>query len=531
MRRPDNDADRQYSRMMSATGTKAIGKVYLVGAGPGDPGLLTLKGLRCLQQADVILYDGLVNPLLLRHTKAEAQRTARVPTAAGKRLPQEEINRRLIAAAQAGQTVVRLKGGDPYIFGRGGEEAAALAEAGIPFEVVPGITAATAVGAYAGISLTHRRFASQVIFVTGHEDPAKNSTAVDYRLLAEAQATLVFYMGLNRLEAIAGQLQQFGKPAETPCCLISRVTWPAQRVVEGTLADIAQRTQQAGIHAPSLLVVGEVIRQRRAIDWFSRLPLFGLRIGITRPEQQSDSAIARCLELGAEPVLMPTISILPPENWSEVDAALKRLPEFDWLIFTSVNGVRFFLSRLWELGGDARQLGACRIACIGPATEKALQHYHLRADVVPESYRAEELAAALQGDVSGRRVLWPRASRGRDVLPEVLSQAGAHFETVTVYRNVDVETFPEDVQQRLAAGEVDWIGLSSPSIARSLQRLLPETARSHIGKKIRLASISPVTTAAAEEAGLPVAAEATVYTWDGLFEAILHATAQEHPPL
>lgn len=501
------------------------GTVYLVGAGPGDPGLITVKGLRCLQRADLVLYDGLVNPLILRHTGGETVRTSRTKSADGTRVPQEEVIDRMIEAAKAGKTVVRLKGGDPYIFGRGGEEAAALAEAGLPFEVVPGITAATAAGAYAGVSLTHRQFASQVVFVTGHEDTAKASPCVDYRLLAQVRGTLVFYMALHRLDDIAAALVRHGKSPEAGCCAISRATLPAQRVVDGHLANIAERVRAAGLHAPSLFIVGEGVERREAISWFERLPLFGKRIGITRPQRQADSAIARCLELGAEPVLLPTIEVLPPQDWNEVDAALGRLAEFDWLIFTSANGVSFFLDRLWETGGDARRVGTANIACIGSATAEALHRYRLRPDVVPDDFRAEALAEALKPHVAGARVLWPRASRGRDVLPEMLVSAGATFEQVVAYRNVDAEQLPAGALGLIEAGELDWIGLSSPSIARSLRSLLSQTALSQIGTSVRLASISPVTTAAANEAGLPVAAEATTYTWDGLFASIAAAEA------
>lgn len=495
------------------------GMVYLVGAGPGDPGLLTLKGLHCLQRADLVLYDGLVNPLLLRHTSAHCERTSRSDTRAGRKLQQDEINARLIEAAKAGKTVVRLKGGDPFIFGRGGEEAAALHEAGVPFEVVPGITAATAAGAYAGITLTHREFASQVAFVTGHEDPDKPDPAVDYRVLAEFRGTLVFYMGLHRLDAIAEALMAHGKPADTRSCVISRATTPAQQVVDAPLSDIATAAQAAGLRAPSLFVVGEAVNRRAALSWFERLPLLGKRIAITRPVRQANSAIARCLELGAEPVLLPVIEIEPPDDWSAVDAVLQRMADFDWLIFTSANGVDGLLNRLWETGGDVRRLGAVKLACIGPATAKRLEQFQLRADIVPDEFRAEALAEELQPHVSGRRVLWARASRGRDVLPEALTAAGADLEQVVVYRNVDVPSLTDDQRDILERGELDWIGLSSPSIARSVARLLKGTAT----EGIRFAAISPVTSAAATEAGLPISAEATQYTWDGLFDAIVAA--------
>lgn len=499
------------------------GMVYLVGAGPGDPGLISVRGLDCLRLADVVLFDGLVNPLLLRHTHARCERTCRTGDSSGRVLQQDEINVRLIAAAKSGKTVVRLKGGDPFIFGRGSEEAAALAAAGIPFEVVPGITAAIAAGVYAGISLTHRDRASAVAFITGHETPGKPESRVDYAELATFPGTLVFYMGLHRLKAIVQSLLESGKPAETPACVISRATTPAQRTVSAPLGGLPAAVQSAGLHAPSLIIVGDCVALREQIAWFERRPLFGRTIGITRPDGQADAAIARCLELGAQPVLLPTIRIEPLDDWSEVDRTLARLHQFDWIIFTSTNGVDAFLGRLWKTGGDARRLGSAKLAAIGSATAEALHGWKLRCDVVPDEYRAEALAAALVPAVKDKRILWVRASRGRDVLPQQIEAAGGQLEQLVVYQNLDVETFPATETRLLEQGEVTWIGLSSPSIARNLARLLTPAARSLLGAQLRLAAISPVTAAAAEESGLPIAAVATTYTWDGIFEAIIAA--------
>jgi uroporphyrinogen III methyltransferase/synthase len=503
-----------------------VGTVYLVGAGPGDPGLISLRGVECLQRADLVLYDGLVNPLILRHTRAHAERTSRAGGPGGLRIEQDEINRRLIDAALAGQTVVRLKGGDPFIFGRGSEEAAALAEAGVPFEVVPGVTAAVAAGEYAGISLTHRRLASAVAFITGHEDPSKPDSSLDFENLAAFRGTLVFYMGLLRLPAIAEELIRHGKDPRTPACVISRASTPRQRVVGAPLAELPGEVARAELHAPSLIIVGEVVTQRERIDWFERKPLFGLTIGITRPDGQCDAAIRQALELGMQPVLIPTITIRPPDDWDEVDAALGRLDDFDWLIFTSANGVEHLLGRLWETGGDLRRLAGLKLAAIGPATAAALEAYHLRADVVPDEFRAEALAEGLIPHVAGKRVLWAGASRGRDVLPTELAKGGATVEKLVVYRNEDATELPPAERELLEAGAVDWIGLSSPSIARNLRPLLGEAAAKHLGTRTRLAAISPVTAAAAEEASLPVAAVATVHTWDGLFAAVRRAESR-----
>jgi uroporphyrinogen III methyltransferase/synthase len=505
------------------------GKVYLVGAGPGDPGLLTIKGLECLRSADLVLYDGLVNPLLLRFAKGKVERTHRQASADGVS-GQQAIIRRLIDEAGAGKVVVRLKGGDPYIFGRGSEEAAALAAAQIDFEVVPGVTAAVAAGEYAGLSFTHRQYASAVAFITGHEDPEKGHTALDYEAIARFPGTLVFYMGLQRLESLAGELIQAGMAPSTPACLISSATNAAQRTVVAPLNELHAAVRRAGVGPPSVIVIGECVTRRNEISWFEKLPLFGRRIGITRPIQQAGAVIERILRLGAEPVLLPTIEVLPPNDWAPVDDAIHRLGDFDWLVFTSVNGVEFFLSRLWESGVDARRLGPVKIATIGPATGEALHRYSLRADLVPPEYRAESLASELQRQVGAGRVLWARADRGRDVLPKQLAASGATVEEVVVYRNVDVPSLPTAELGRLERGELDWIGLGSPSIAESLTKLCTPAARDQLGGKTRLATISPVTSARAGELGLPIAAEAISYTWDGIIDAILEAEAPGRRP-
>ncbi len=496
------------------------GKVYLVGAGPGDPGLVTLKGLECLARADLVLYDGLVNPLILLHTKARAERTNRRDSPHGRVLNQHEINDHLIAAARGGKTVVRLKGGDPFVFGRGSEEAAALAAAGIPFEVVPGVTAAVAASAYAGISLTHRDHASAVAFITGHEDPDKPESALDYSVLAAFPGTLVFYMGLNRLEAIAQSLMTAGKPANTLAAVISRGTTALQQTVTAPLGDLAKIVRDRALHAPSLIIIGSCVEQRDTIGWFEKKRLFGQRVLVPRALSQAAGVVSRLIELGAQPILAPTIDILPPGDWTEVDKVLSRLAEFDWIVFTSANGVRFFLERLWDTGGDLRKLARARLAAIGEGTAEALTAFRLRADLVPDSYRAEALADALKPQVAGQRVLWPRANRGRDVLPTELRAAGAQFDEVVVYRNVDVDRLQPQVLAAIENGEVDWICLSSPSIARGISRLLSPAARAKIGNSVRVVSISPVTTAAAREVGLAVDAEATTYTWDGILEAM-----------
>lgn len=485
--------------------------------------MISVKAVECLKQADLVLYDGLVNPLLLTHTRATCERTCRAASPTGRHIPQAEINERLVAAAKQGLRVVRLKGGDPFIFGRGSEEAAYLRAHGIDFELVPGITAAVAAGEYAGFSLTHREQASQVTFITGHEAPDKPDSSVDYELLAKLPGSLVFYMGLTRLPEIAGSLLKHGKSPQTPAAVISRATTPLQRTIIAPLAELPEAVRAARLHAPSLIVVGDCVQQREQLQWFEQRPLFGRRIGITRAENQSDAAIARALAIGAQPVLMPVIRIEPPNDWSLVDAMLCRLADFQWCIFTSVNGVDAFFRRLWERGFDLRAVGHLKFAAIGRATAEALALFHLRADVVPDKFRAEELAAALVPRVAGQRVLWARASRGRDVLPTTLQAAGATIEEVVVYQNLNVEALPDEATRLIESGELNWIGLSSPSIARGLARLVPDSLKSRLGSSTKLAAISPVTAQAARDAGLPINVEATEFTWDGLFAAIEHS--------
>lgn len=502
------------------------GKVYLVGGGPGDPGLISLKGLECLRKADFILYDGLVNPLLLRHTSAQAERTARADSSGKRTLQQEQINQRLIEEAKLGKIVVRLKGGDPYIFGRGSEEAEALAAENIEFEVVPGITAATAAAEYAGFSLTHRDYASAVCLITGHEDPTKPSTALDYNLLAKFPGTLVFYMGLHRLPEIAEALIHEGMSASIPAAIITKASTPFQRVVTDELAKLPQRVLEEELSPPSLIIVGECVRMRERIHWFENKPLLGKRIGITRPSGQAEPQIQKTVSLGADPVLMPLIEITKPESNAELDQKIQSLNHYEWILFTSANGVQHFFERVWELGLDSRLLYQTKIACIGSSTAESLEAYRLRADLIPDDYCSESLAKALIQTNPRKPVLWARANRGRDVISEELKSAGIQLDEVVAYHHQDTTAFSEQTQLLIETGQLDWIGLSSPAIARQLAKLIPEKAREHLGKKIKLAAISPITAQAAEEAGLPINAIATKFTWDGIFDAIQIAERQ-----
>ena len=511
---------------MSSETTPAVGTVFLVGAGPGDPGLITVRGAECLAQADLVLYDGLVNPLLLRLTQGACERTARARRDDVVIVAQSDINARLIREAQAGRTVVRLKGGDPYIFGRGSEEAAALRQAGIPFEVIPGVTAATGAGEYAGFSFTHREISSAVAFVTGHEDPARSESRLNYHALATFPGTLVFYMGLSRLAEICEQLQVAGMSPSVPAAVVCQVSLPGQKVVVGTLKTLPALAAAQKLKPPSLIVIGECISQRSQLSWFEELPLFGVSIGVTRPEEQAEDVAHQIVRKGAEPVLMPMIEIGPvnKHHETEISRVLRQLAQFHWLVFTSVNGVAEFFRHLHDAKLDTRRLGNAKVAAIGPSTAERLLDFGIVADVMPLEYRAESLAKALEKHVRGKSVLWVRASRGRDVLPRMLTDVGAVFAQLVVYENRDVEKLSPEVERRLTTGTLDWIGLSSPSIARRFAHLLTLSGIAANDLKTSIATISPVTSAAAREAGLAVTAEATDYTWDGILQAIQRRT-------
>jgi uroporphyrinogen III methyltransferase/synthase len=495
--------------------------VSLVGAGPGNSGLLTLRALECLREADVVLYDRLVAPRILDHVSPHAERVCVSDLAPHHAERCGPVHQTLIDAALAGKRAVRLKGGDPLLFGRGGEEAEALRAAGIPYEIVPGVTAALGAAAWAGIPLTHRGLASAVAFVTGHEDPTKPEPELDWAALARFPGTLAVYMGLSRLEAVARLLIAFGKPSDTPAAVIQFATTGEQRSVTGALRDIAAAARAAGLASPAVTLIGPVVALGERLAWFERLPLHGRRVLVTRPRGQTDELAARLEGLGAVPLLLPVLEIRPPADWAPVDAAIDRLASFQWLVFTSVNGVQAVLRRLRQRGRDLRALGHLRLAAIGPGTAEALRACHLDPDVVPAEYRSEALAAALKPLVAGQRVLLARADRGRDVLRDEL-RAVAAVEQVAVYSQADVGDGDPAVLDSLRTGKVDYVLLTSSNSARALARLLDETCQSHLRDgRIKVVSISPVTSAAVRDLRWPVAAEAEVYTTEGVVQALV----------
>ncbi len=496
-----------------------LGKVYVAGAGPGDPGLLTVRVAECLRQADLVLYDYLVNPVVLEHVPAEAERVCLGHHGSGRHVSQEEINARMIAAARQGKTVVRLKAGDPCVFGCLAEEVGALRAAGIPLQIIPGVTAGLAVAAYAEIPVTHGEAASAVALVTGHQRREKAGPPLDYASLAAFPGTLIIYMGVTSAAEWSGALIAGGRAPDTPVAIVRRCTWPDQETVRCTLATVAEVLAARQLRPPAIFVVGEVVKLAPASSWFAGRPLAGVHVLVTRPGEQVHDLRDRLAALGAEVLVQPGIEIGPPPDWAAVDAALGRLDQYDWLVFSSGNGVRYLLDRLLAGGGDLRRLGRIKLAAIGPGTAAELANYRLKADLVPTEYRAEALAEALlSAGAAGNRFLLARADRGRQVLPERLAAAGAAVDQVVAYSTIEATRADAEVMAALEAGRIDWVTVTSSAIARSLAALFGRA----LGRS-RLASISPVTSAVLRGLGYKTAAEATEYTMAGLVAAIVAA--------
>lgn len=506
------------------------GKVYLVGAGPGDVGLLTLKGKDCLAEADVVVYDRLINPELLHFTR-EGCKKIYVGKAPGQHaLSQEEINNLLIRLAREGKKVVRLKGGDPFLFGRGGEEALALKKAGIPFEVVPGVTSALAVPAYAGIPVTHRGVASTVTIVTGNEDPIKEGARINWRELAHSADTLIFLMGVGNLSHIVGQLLLHGRSPSTPCALIRWGSRAEQETLVGTLLDIEAKAQAASFRNPAVIIVGEVVRLREKLAWWDNKPLAGRRILITRPWPQGKGMAKRLSELGAEVVQFPAIKISPPADLEAFDRIVREASGFDWIVFTSVNGVEWFWRRLKAQGLDVRSLARVKVAAIGPATSKALAERGILVDYQPAEYIAEAVALGLGPRVKGKKVLLPRADIARPVLAEELRQWGAEVVEVAAYKTEKADGDAYKLQEWLSQGKIDAVTFTSASTVRSFLEILGSKARKLL-EQTAVACIGPVTGRAAREAGLKVAVEAKEYTEEGLIQALLEYFAGRAKPV
>ena len=497
-------------------------KVYLIGAGPGDPGLFTLKGRDCLAAADVVIYDALANDALLAYARKDAELIYVGKVAGNHALPQDGINQLLVDKAREGKVVARLKGGDPYIFGRGGEEAEALLEAGIPFEEVPGISSTIAAPAYAGIPLTHRNFASSVTIITGHENPDKPGSVHNWQALAQSASTLVFVMGMKNLPDIARNLLAAGMDPATPAALVYRGTTPRQRSLVSTLAALPQAAVDQGFSNPSVIVVGKVCSLHDQLGWFEQRPLFGRSVVVTRAREQASDLAQELVQLGADVIQCPTIEISPLPDYAELDAAIDRLSEYAWLIFTSVNGVRWFWKRLEAAGKDSRALGLCRVAAIGPATAEALEARGIRPDFIPERYVAEGVVEGLlaRGKVDGVRMLLPRAAKAREVLPDELRKAGARVDVISAYETIPAAARKDEVLERMQAGTLDCVTFGSSSTVENFLSLIPaETLRAH--PEVRLAAIGPVTARTLEAHGLPCHIMPEEYTIPALVQALV----------
>jgi uroporphyrinogen III methyltransferase/synthase len=506
--------------------------VYLVGAGPGDPDLITVRGKRCLEQAEVVLYDRLVDPVLLSYAPEGAEMVYVGKRSAQHTVPQDGINALLVEHALAGRRVVRLKGGDPFVFGRGGEEALALRAAGVPFEVVPGISSGVAVPAYAGIPVTHRGLTSHVTFVTGHEDPTKEEAQIDWDKLASDVGTLVIFMGVKNLPKVVDELIRRGRPMDTPIALIRYGTVPQQRTVTGTLKDIVEKVAAAKLRPPAITIVGEVVTLREKLRWFEDRPLFGRRVVVTRPRAQAGPQIQSLRDLGAEVVAFPTIRVEPIAESVEIAAMLEAVEAYDLIVLTSVNGVECFFDRLRDAGKDARCLLRATVVAIGPKTAAACRSRGVAPDVVPKTFVAEGVLEALDDRLraggralAGARILIPRALEAREVLPEAFVAAGATVDVTPLYETVIED---HDSDEVAAVADADYVSFTSASSAHNFAALLRRDGLGGALARVRAVSIGPVTTEAVREEGMQVVVEATEYTVEGLVAA-LAAHAGAHP--
>ncbi len=496
--------------------------VYLIGAGPGDPGLLTVKGRDILGRADVIIYDYLANVSFLEYCRDDAEIIYVGKKAGDHTLPQEKINELIVAKAQAGKVVARLKGGDPYIFGRGAEEGEELLEAGIDFEVVPGITSAIAAPAYAGIPLTHRKYASSVSFITGHEDPTKGESVHNWEALAKGTSTLVFFMGVKNLPHITANLIQAGMNPKTPAALVRWGTTCRHISMTSTVETIAEDAVKQGIKPPSLLVVGKVVGLHDRLNFFEKRPLLGKGVVVTRARQQASGLVALLGDLGACCYEFPTITIKPLDDYAPVQKTIASLESYDWLLFTSVNGVVHFWKQLRAAGKDARALGGKHIAAIGPATAKELEVRGLYADFVPEKYVAESVVEGLLAlGIKGKQILVPRARKAREVLPEGLREAGCVVDVVPVYETVLAQDGKADVLNGLENGEIHCLTFTSSSTVENFFSLVePEVIKGFVAKGLAIAVIGPVTAKTLERYGFSAAIQPEEYTVPALADAV-----------
>jgi uroporphyrinogen III methyltransferase/synthase len=534
----------------------STGKVYLVGAGPGDFKLISVKGLECIKKADVVIYDRLANRRLLLFAPPQAELLYVGKEAGVRVMEQKQIGQLIVAKAREGKTIVRLKGGDPFIFGRGGEEAEVLADKGIDFEVVPGVSSAHGVPAYAGIPITHRGLSSTVAIVTGHEDPTKKQSQINWENLATAVDTIVFLMGMKNLPFIVEQLIKYGRAKDTPAAIIYRGTTAEQKTVVGSLENIVELSQKEGLKPPSVVVIGEVVRLRDKLEWAEKRPLFGKRILITRAREQAGEMVETIEELGGEAIELPTIKIVAPQSYEVLDRAIHRISEpgawslepgavsgvpgasslacpersrrepeasaYDWIIFTSANGVEFFFQRLRELRKDVRILKGIKLAAIGPATAGKLEKAGLLIDFMPGEYVAEAVIEGLKNlGISGKRVLIPRAEVAREILPQELERLGAKVDAVPTYRTVSDPSAIEELRKLLSEARINIIAFTSSSTVKNFMKATQGLDLANLLKDVQIACIGPVTAETAEECGLVVSVTAKDYTIQGLVQSMV----------
>lgn len=501
------------------------GKVYIVGAGPGDTGLLTIKGLKCLQAADVVIYDYHINAQILNYLKHDVEFIYAGKKGGHHEMTQEEINRILVEKAREGKTVCRLKGGDPFVFGRGGEEAEILAREGIPFEVVPGISSAIAVPAYAGIPLTHRNYASSFAVITGNEDVTKPESRINWKALAEFEGTLVFLMVVRNINAITEKLITHGKSPLTPAALIHWGTRPDQKTILGALQDIPEMVKLTNIKPPAIFIVGEVVRLREILQWYEKKPLFGQRILITG---RFSPQYERLESLGAEIIEFPTIKIEPPENWSELDMAINKIETYNWIVFTSVNSVNYFIERLLINNKDVRDLKGLRICAVGTSTASELKKYGLRVDLIPDEFRAEGLVDAFktyhEGKLKGVKILLPRAENARELFPEKIKELGAEIDTPVTYRSEKPQSHAKRIKRFLREARITLAVFTSGATFKNFVELVGDDAIELL-KTVNIAVIGPVTKKVVESFGLQASIMPKRATIEDLVEEICKANS------
>lgn len=503
--------------------TTKIGTVYLIGAGPGDPGLLTLKAKECIENSGVVVYDYLASPFLLQYAQKDAEIIYVGKKGGDHTLSQDGINQLLVDKARQGHDVARLKGGDPFVFGRGGEEAQMLLSHGVSYEVIPGVTSAVAAPAYAGIPITHRDHTSFVSFITGHENPNKENSSMQWDVFAKSNATLVFFMGVKNLPNIAQQLIEHGKDKNTPVALVRWGTTTKQQTVTGTLDTIVDEVKKAGLKSPASIVIGDVVTLRNELAWFDKRPLFGKKIVITRARAQASSMVSELTRLGAHCIEIPTIKIEPPKDLNPLKSAIDNVKKYDWLVFTSVNGVKYFFDTLFDMGKDVRVLGHLKFACIGPVTKERLSDYGITSDILPNTYRAESVVEAFSDiDMSGKKVLLPRAKKARTILPEELDKMGAFVDEIVSYETVLCEDGKDQLISLLENKEIDAVTFTSSSTVSNFMSLLESKDQKEMLENVVVASIGPITSDTARDFGRVPDLEAEEYTIPGLIQSLLN---------